>query len=470
MIGRIFASDRQDAVAVITDSPWSTVTYGQLAARVQAWRGVFLNLSRPALGWIQCENTLGCLCAYLAALAERVPVGLADAGSERSGDFVRSYGPSFVVQPAGRPIPAGYRLHWTSAEGEVVLLPETGAAYGLAPAPDLALLLTTSGSTGNARLVRLSTRNLQANASAIAEYLALGPGEISVQGLPLHYAYGLSLVNSHLWAGGTVALTGRSFLSEEFWGFFDRAKCTSFAGVPYAYETLRRLRWRPDRHPSLRVLTQAGGHLPPEIIREFHAATRASGRDFFVMYGQTEATARIAYVPPSRLEGKAGTIGIPLPRGQLELRGVDGGPLQELVYRGANVMLGYATGPQDLGLADSLHGVLRTGDLAEVDSDGFYRITGRLARFAKLFGRRIQLEDVESRVESLLGRRAAAVEGSGCVGVFVEGAAPDELVRAQAGLADFLALPPTAVRLVALAAIPCTAAGKKQYPALPPLC
>ena len=133
-------------------------------------------------------------------------------------------------------------------------------------------------------------------------------------------------------------------------------------------------------------------------------------------------------------------------------------------------MLGYATGPQDLGLADSLHGELRTGDLAEVAADGFYRITGRLARFAKLFGRRIQLDDVESRVETLLGRRAAAVEGSGCVGVFVEGAAPGELVRAQAGLADFLALPPMAVRAVALATIPCTAAGKKHYPALPPLC
>jgi long-chain acyl-CoA synthetase len=470
MISRLYDSSRATSVAVIVDSPWKAITYGELTERLIPWRSVLAGLPHPVLGWIQCRNSLGSLYAYLAALAEQIPVGLADAANEQSNEFLRTYNPSFLIQPAGREIPARYELHWTSPEGDVVLRPVGGAPYEAIPHPDLALMLTTSGSTGNAKVVRLSRANLLANASSISEYLKLGPGEIAIQSLPMHYSYGLSLINSHFFAGGTVALTGSSFMRPEFWGFFERAACTSFAGVPYSYETLQRLRWKPEKFSSLRVMTQAGGHLKPEIVRSFHEATSASGRQFFVMYGQTEATARISFVPPNRLAQKLGMIGIPIPNGQLELQPVQGSPHQELVYRGANVMLGYASAPTDLSFGDVLGGTLRTGDLAEVDAEGFFKITGRLARFAKLFGRRIQLGDVEMRVEQKIGLPAAAIEGPDCVIVFVEGAKPQQLDRVGAELADFLAVPPIAVKPHAIDRIPYLPSGKKNYPLLASLC
>jgi acyl-CoA synthetase (AMP-forming)/AMP-acid ligase II len=184
------------------------------------------------------------------------------------------------------------------------------------------------------------------------------------------------------------------------------------------------------------------------------------------MYGQTEATARIAYVPPELLAEKRGSIGIAIPRGVLSLAPVEGSELKQMLYRGPNVMLGYATGPQDLALGDVLQGVLVTGDLAEVDGDGFYRITGRLARFAKLFGRRVQLGDVETRVQQAMRLNSAAIEGDNALEVFVEKASPEQVTAIRADLAAFLAVPPVAIKVVALAQLPLTVSGKKNYPAL----
>ena len=133
--------------------------------------------------------------------------------------------------------------------------------------PDLALLLTTSGSTGSPKLVRLTLGNLVANAVSIVEYLGITPEERGMQSLPMHYSYGLSLINSHLAAGASIALTPFSFLQPQFWQAFDAARCTSFAGVPYIYETLHRLRFDPRRYPALRTMTQAGGALRPDLIR-----------------------------------------------------------------------------------------------------------------------------------------------------------------------------------------------------------
>src|SRR5262249_47986627 len=147
-----------------------------------------------------------------------------------------------------------------------------------------------------------------------------------IQSLPSHYSYGLSVLHSHLVAGGSVVLTADSFLSREFWAVVDQQRCTSFAGVPYMYETLQRLRFDPRRHVSLRTLTQAGGALRPDLIAAFHQACSASGVRFFVMYGQTEATARIAYVPSERLGEKIGAIGIAIPGGALRLAAVEGMP------------------------------------------------------------------------------------------------------------------------------------------------
>jgi acyl-CoA synthetase (AMP-forming)/AMP-acid ligase II len=186
------------------------------------------------------------------------------------------------------------------------------------------------------------------------------------------------------------------------------------------------------------------------------------------MYGQTEATARISYVPPERLGEKIGTIGVPIPGGRLRLEPLegDGGGRTELVYEGDNVMLGYAETVSDLALGDVLQGVLRTGDLATVDPDGYFTVVGRLKRFAKLFGRRISLEDVERELESSFPVRAIATETGNRLGVALvaDGAVRDDALAAH--LARFLAVPPAAIVVRRLPELPLTATGKKDYKAV----
>jgi long-chain acyl-CoA synthetase len=465
MIERLYSVDWSARVAVFTDVPYQVLTYGDLTLRVDEWRKRLRLLPSVRLGWLNGDNSLGSLCSYLAALAEGVPLGLSDAAGSQSQALVNAYAPSFIAQPATAPIPSGYQAAWTSPESTTLLFREI-PSVDAAPHRDLAILLTTSGSTGNAKVVRLSRANLEANAASIAQYLELGPGEVAVQSLPMAYSYGLSLINSHLWAGGAVALTNRSFMRPEFWSFFDEARCTSFAGVPYVYETLLRLRWQPGKRASLRTLTQAGGHLKPDIVAHFHAATQAANQRFFVMYGQTEATARIAYVPPERLAEKRGSIGIAIPGGRIELKPVEDSDQRQMVYSGPNVMMGYAQEPRDLALGDVLGGVLPTGDLASCDAEGFHYITGRLSRFAKLFGRRVHLGDVEHQVEAWTQHPAAALEGDNRLIIFVECATSGQLDEVKTRLAEFLAVPPPAVQVESIDRLPMTATGKKNYASL----
>jgi long-subunit acyl-CoA synthetase (AMP-forming) len=188
-----------------------------------------------------------------------------------------------------------------------------------------------------------------------------------------------------------------------------------------------------------------------------------------VMYGQTEATARISYVPPERLSEKLGTIGVPIPGGRLRLEPLEGGTgggAAELVYEGENVMLGYAETAADLALGDTLLGVLRTGDLGTVDGDGYFSVVGRLKRFAKLFGRRVSLEDIERELESAFPVRAIATEAGERlkVALAVDGDLRDDAVVSH--LAKFLAVPPAAIVLRRLAELPLTATGKKDYKAV----
>lgn len=428
-----------------------TVTYAELRGRVAEAAGALSTGAGPGLVFLRTTNTIDGIVAYLAGLAAGRPLALLDAALPEPmlAALAETYRPAAVMGPEG-----------------IVARPGASAPP---PHPDLALLLTTSGSTGNPKLVRLTARNLLANASSIGRYLGLTPAERGMLSLPVQYSYGLSVLNSHLLAGAAVVISSHSFMRPEFWQALDRTAATSFAGVPYAWETLHRLRFDPARHPTLRTMTQAGGALKPELIRAFHERASAAGRRFFVMYGQTEATARIAYVPPERLADKIGSIGIAIPDGELSLQPVDGSDQSELVYRGPNVMMGYAHSADDLADGDRLGGVLRTGDLAQVDDDGYFRITGRLARFAKLFGRRVSLEDVERELERQFPLQAAAVEDGERLLLHVAptgDAAVSEAPQLLRHVATWLAVPPTALRVQAHARLPMTASGKKDYQAL----
>lgn len=438
-----------DAPALVLDD--REVTYAELH-RLVTERAAWLGPVRR-LVMVEGANALEPIVTYLAALAGGHPVllvpGTREGAPRRQWDrLLESYRPDVTV---GRG-PDG----WTSAE-----LRE-GTAHELHP--DLALLLGTSGSTGTPKLVRLSRENVVANAEAIAESLGITADDRAATSLPVHYCYGLSVLNSHLVRGASLWLTERSVVEDEFWDGFARHRATSFSGVPYTFELLEQSDFAGRDLSSLRLVTQAGGAMPADRVREWAARGERHGFDLVVMYGQTEATARMAYLPPHLTAERAGTIGIPIPGGDLRIDPSTGSGqgFGELVYSGPNVMLGYAETPADLALGRTVH-ELRTGDLARQHDDGLYEITGRCNRLAKLFGTRLDLDVVE-RLLGDSGVDARAIEHDGRLAVFVRRHALTDRVR-RAVRAEHC-LPAHAVDVVVVDRFPTTPNGKTDYPAL----
>ena len=273
---------------------------------------------------------------------------------------------------------------------------------------NLALLLTTSGSTGSPKLVRLSYDNIYENALSIGEYLCINENDRPITTLPMHYSYGLSIINSHLLKGATILLTDKSVMEKEFWNFFHNENATSISGVPFTYEILKKLRFFKMDLPSLKTITQAGGKLNSNLIKEYAEYCELTNKRFFAMYGQTEATARMSYLPSNMAFEKANSIGIAIPKGKFSIVSEDGKLIEEsdmigeLVYQGPNVSLGYAECIEDLSKGDENNGKLFTGDLAKRDADGYYYIVGRKKRFIKLFGNRINLDEIEMILKSLV--------------------------------------------------------------------
>jgi acyl-CoA synthetase (AMP-forming)/AMP-acid ligase II len=458
-------SHRDERLALIAPTQGVELTYAKLASRVEeAAERLQVLAGGRRLVFLAPGPGVEAVVLYLACLHAKLPVCLAEPQPQPLERLAVTYGPALILAPDTLATPAGWRERESPAAGYLAVARTSSQLPVLHS--DLALLLTTSGSTGSPKLVRLTIRNLESNARAIATYLDLGHGERAMQSLPIHYSYGLSVLNSHLLAGGAVVLTPHSFMRPEFWHDADAQKATSFAGVPYMYETLYRLRYEPASHPAMRTYTQAGGGLKRELIAHYHARSVQGKARFFVMYGQTEATARISYVPSERLGEKVGSIGVPIPGGRMHLEPLDGDQgAAQLVYEGENVMMGYAENPSDLALGDVQHGQLRTGDLATVDDEGYFTIVGRLKRFTKLFGRRVSLEDVERELESHFPVRAIATDSGDRMGVYiaVDGEVEDSAVLAY--LTRFLSVPPAAILVRRVAELPLTASGKKDYKA-----
>jgi len=254
--------------------------------------------------------------------------------------------------------------------------------------PDLTLMVSTSGSTGSSKCVRLSSKNILSNTQSICEYLSIDSQDTAALVLPFHYCYGLSVLNSHLSVGATVHIGNLSIASPDFFDYLHTHQITSFAGVPYSFEILERASFREHHFPNLRYITQAGGRLSTETVKKYSQWSERYNSQFYVMYGQTEATSRISYLPPEKLSRFPESIGIPIPGGELSLQDDMGNKIVkpnhegELIYRGNNVMMGYAESTKDLSKGYE-HEHLETGDLAYQNEEGLFCIVGRLKRFSK---------------------------------------------------------------------------------------
>ncbi len=434
-----------DRVALCTAE--GEVSYRALADRVDA---VAQRLAGPRrLVLLAARNTVDSVVGYLAALAAGQPLLVVAGDQSRQRDaMVAAYDPDIVLDPAG---------------GLAVDVRRKESAHLLHP--DLALLLSTSGSTGSPKLVRLSHDNLQANAEAIADYLGIRDTDRAATTLPLHYCYGLSVLHSHLLRGAGLILTSRSVVEPCFWDLFRRYGGTSFAGVPYTFELLQRVGFAELELPTLRYVTQAGGRLAPALVRRYASLASECGWDFVVMYGQTEATARMAYLPPELAGSQPEAIGVPIPGGAFRLAPVPEHPdpeVGELMYAGPNVMLGYAETPADLARGREIE-ELATGDLARRTADGLYQIVGRRGRFAKVYGQRIDLQHVELSLESR-GLTACCAGTDQELVVAVTGAADTDALRRE--VAAECGLPPRTVRVVGVDELPRLPTGKPDYAAV----
>ena len=432
------------------------VTYSELLTLGQA-RIQGLPKTR-SLVLLKCSLTIDAIAAYVAlVIAGHVPLMIEDSLSDGLvQQIVSAYKPGAIITPAS---------------GVDIL----GRGDSPPMHPDLTVLLSTSGSTGSPKFVRLSSAGLLANAHMIIDYLRLSAAERALLHLPISYSYGLSIIHSHLLVGAMVCLTRSSVMQPAYWEDLRAAQATSISGVPFFYQTLRRLGEARLDVPSLKTLTGAGGRFDPKLVTFFAGWAHRTGRKFVIMYGQTEAGPRIAYLPAEAALQAPDAIGVPLRGIKIELLGASGAPVLsgapgEMQVRSPAVMMGYAMEASDLVRGDDLQGVLATGDIAIRGEDGLLRIVGRSSRMIKVYGLRVNMDEIETSLMRL-GYRASCMGTDDRLRILLEetgGAPTGEITHATRKLiTDLFSLPAAGVEVrVATSPIDRTGSGKISAAAL----
>lgn len=465
------------------------LSYRDLGQRVDRFAGWLLRngLAPGARVCIVLESSwqyVVALYGILRAGGIAVPLNHAARAGELAGWITHSEAAWVVIDPAAREaaalreaVPAGVQfIDITSALEAQGGSPEDHAARPL-QVDDPACIHYTSGTTGAPKGVLLSHGNMASNALAIAGYLGLDEHSSIVSVLPFYYAYGSSVLHSHLLSGGKLVIERGFTFPHVTMQKVVSEKATGFAGVPSTFALLlARVNVADHDFGALRYLTQAGGAMSPSLTLRLRKAFPA--QQLFVMYGQTEATSRISYLPPALLEQKIGSVGQPLQGVEWQLRSEDGTPCATgcsgiLWVRGPNVMLGYWRNPEATA-AVLQDGWLCTGDVGRMDEDGFLYLEGRRNDIIKVGAHRVHPQDVEHVIGELEGVEEVAAVGvddellgeviKACV-VVRPGAAPTEQQIRRHCLARLPAYKvPKHVEFVA--ALPKTTSGKLRRVAL----
>jgi len=361
---------------------------------------IYLNIPKGSLVVIESDRDLGTVCAYIGALRNKVIPLLIDSNTNNDSvtGIVDSYQAEFVISPNTRNF-SGYE---ETKVGFGKKLYSRVAPVSIRAHKDLCMLLPTSGSTGEAKCVRTSRDNLLLATQSITRYLDMDNSRVSISSLPLHYTYGLSVLNCALESRSQFVLIDNSWIDREFWDSVEKFRVTDLSGVPFMFQTLRRIKLSDAVLSNLKCVNQAGGKLEPSITEYFINYFSSRGVRYFTMYGATEASPRISYVPYEKSLEKLGSVGVPIDIGRLVTDSNDGVSEGELIYKGPNVCLGYAYSREDLALGDENKQVLHTGDIGFIDEDGYATIVGRKKRFVKVFGMSVNLDTVESTVRTIV--------------------------------------------------------------------
>ncbi|NUT45748.1 MAG: AMP-binding protein [Saccharothrix sp.] len=442
-----------------------TLSYGDLAVLVdEAERA--LRHDDKALVLCAGDRDLPTLVAYLAALR----LGHAVAFMPATAEILAAYRPEFVIpapEVGENPTDFGYRSD-EHVIGETKLFRRSAATSDFPIHPDTALLLSTSGTTGSPKAVRLSYDGVAANADAIVRVLGITAAERAPTTLPITHAYGLSVLNSHLRAGASIVLNDHSPLALATWDHLVRAGATSFAAVPTTYAAFGPSHVNLLQRTQIRTMTQSGARLGDELTLRLARMMERRGGRFFPMYGQTEATSRIACLDPADLPDRLGSVGVAVPGGTITIEPVEAHdravPGEGAVhYRGPGVMMGYAGDREDLGRGAEVD-VLDTGDLGYL-RDGYLYLTGRTKRIVKVLGVRTSLDDLERLVERPDHPTAVVCGEDDVVYLFGSGdAAVHE--RQRQLVAEALGVPSRHVVLRHVERLPRTPGGKVDYRAL----
>lgn len=418
----------QESIALVDDKN-VIATYGNVLKFVEQMKKV---IAKRTLIFILCKNTVGAVMGYLGAMSNRiVPLLIsAETDSELLGHLVEVYHPEFLWKPIDM-----------LGVNDIVLFESYNYALvstGLKSYPlynELSLLLTTSGSTGSPKLVRHSYLNLESQAINISSFFEATEKDKPMVDLPIHYTMGLSVLNSYLYSGAKILLASSSPIDLEYWDFLKTNEPTVLTNVPYYYEILKKLRFFRMDLPYLRIITQGGGKMSDELYMECAEYAQRTGKKFIPTYGQTEGSARMAYLPPELALEKCGSIGRAIPNGKLYLINDDESIINEpnvvgeMVYEGPNVTLGYAVKGEDLILGDERHGVLKTGDMVKMDADGCFYIVGRKKRFLKLWGYRVGLDECENIIKGAFDVECACVGDDERMRIYVNSEAEMDAIK-----------------------------------------
>ncbi len=418
-----------DLPALIADTG-AVLTYGELEALSGKAEDVidksadWSAASKP-LTMIICRNTVGAISGYAALINRGYPMlPVSDELTpEKRKELMNVYRPGLLLVP--KEFRGSFMAMKELLEIKDYILLKTNYRDRFPVHPQLGQLITTSGSTGSAKFVRQSKENLRFNAAAHVTALQISSADKTITALPLQYTYGLSILHTNLRQGASMVVTRSGVMDSEFWDLVEAEDVTCFHGVPNTYDMLHRIGLFEDEFPSLRLMSQAGGKLSRELQEYYGRYAAENGKSFVIMYGQSEATAAISWLPPEDTLRKPGSVGFVVPGGSISLMDGEGNPVEgahkqgELVYRGPNVAMGYAQCGEDLNRGDEWNGALRTGDMAELDEDGCVFITGRLKRFIKLAGHRVSLDEVDSTIMDELNIFSVSVGTDDHLTVFV---------------------------------------------------
>ena len=331
---------------------------------------------------------------------------------------------------------------------------------------DLTMLLPTSGSTGNSKMVRISEKNIISNTKSICTYLNLKEDDRAIISLPLSYAYGISVVNTLLYVGGSIVFTKSNMMQMSFWNLIKKINVTFFAGVPFSYECMKKIKVHEMDLSNLRILTQAGGKLGNQQHKFWGEYAAKNKKKFYVMYGQTEATARISYLPPEKNMDKIGSVGIPIPNSKIWISDIDKQMILEpykegeIVCEGDNISLGYAENRRDLELPNTNNGRLFTGDIGYFDEEGFLYICGRKKRIAKIFGKRIDLSDMERKVYSILAEETVILTDDSQIYIYTDAEVSDMQIKQ---ILNYFPFSVNLIQFCKMAELPRKTTGKIDY-------